>query len=186
MSQALQENGESRGGPGQSADVARMLAKIDARLERLEAASSRHAAVERALPGIAATVVDSLDDLAARLAERGIDVDARARMLTEIAERLTSPEALSALRLVLDKLPLLQNVLDSGILAEGSVAVVGRAGAALASTVSAPIPSVGLWGMARASGDEDVKRAIGFLLEVAKRFGQSLAEPAPRLLGDGR
>jgi uncharacterized protein YjgD (DUF1641 family) len=42
---------------------------------------------------------------------------------------------------------------------------------------------LGLWGLYKKSGDEDVQRGLGFLMELAKNFGQMLNEkdPKPRL-----
>lgn len=41
---------------------------------------------------------------------------------------------------------------------------------------------LGLWGLYKKSGDEDVQRGLGFLMELAKNFGQMLNEKdSPRL-----
>jgi uncharacterized protein YjgD (DUF1641 family) len=47
---------------------------------------------------------------------------------------------------------------------------------------------LGLWGLYKKSGDEDVQRGLGFLMELAKNFGQMLNEKdnKPRLSGTDR
>lgn len=162
-----------------------LLERIDARLARLETTADRLETLERALPGAVAAATDTFDDVVERLRSRDIDVDQRLHVLVDVAERLTSPEALAALRTLLDKLPVIQHLLDSGILAESSVDVVGKAGSALVTARGESTPEVGLWGAARATSDEDVRRALGFLLRVAQLFGRSLRE-APELPGGER
>lgn len=54
------------------------------------------------MPGFVAAAVDSFDDTAARLAERGIDVDARARGMLGTIEGLTSPAMIAATHALLD------------------------------------------------------------------------------------
>ncbi len=220
-----------------SASLATTLARIEARLARIEDALQRGTALaERAAP-MAATLVDSLDDAAARaqasgidldqrlqaaltlvdrlsapdtirmleraltaaesapqaiamatdtlddLCERaygaGVDVDARGRNLLIALEKLTSPAALSVLSDLLDRVDVIGGLLGSGILDPAPVAIVSRAGAALAESGGEEPRGVGPWGALRALGDPDVQRAVGFGLRFAKRFGSSLAEGPP-------
>jgi uncharacterized protein YjgD (DUF1641 family) len=151
-----------------------VLERIDQRLARVEAALARAEALERAVPAAIATATDTFDDLVDRLGAKGIDIDERLHDLLDALERLTSPEALRALSTLFDKLELVQHLLDSGILAEPSVDVVGKAGNALAAARAEAPPELGLWGAARAMSDEDVKRAVGFLMRFAQLFGRSL------------
>lgn len=177
----VRQNGVTPSGPSGDRAVLALLERMDARLARLEAAAQRAEALERSLPGALAAATDTFDGLVERLRERGVDVDERLHVLVDVAERLTSPEALAAVSTLLDRLPLVRHLLESGIVAESSVDVVGRAGAALATARGERTPEVGLWGAARAMSDEDVKRAIGFLLRVAQLFGRSLDEQVPKL-----
>lgn len=153
-----------------------VLERIDRRLARLESVVDRLELLEKTLPAAVATTADTLDDVADRLRERGVDLDQRLHVVLDVAERLTSPEALRAVTTVLDKLQLVQHLLDSGIMAEPAVDVVGRAGYALAAARAEPTREVGLWGAARAMSDDDVKRAVGFVVRVAQLFGRSLEE----------
>ena len=82
-------------------------------------------------------------------------------------------------------LHLVQHLLDSGIVAEAPVDVIAKAGFALATARADAPREVGLWGAARAMSDDDVKRAVGFLIRVAQVFGRSLDEPAPARLAKG-
>jgi hypothetical protein len=112
-------------------------------------------------------------------------LDERLRVLLEVAERLTSPEALKAVSSVLDELPLLQQVIDSGILAERSVDVVGRAGHALSAARAEKTRGVGLFGAARAMSSSlptsrtgaAIRKQAPVLVEnlAAFRAGQKLA-----------
>jgi hypothetical protein len=54
------------------------------------------------LPGFVAAAVDSFDDTAARLGERGIDVDARTRGALSTLEGLTSPAMIAATHALLE------------------------------------------------------------------------------------
>lgn len=67
------------------------LSRIEARLDRLERAVARDA------PDALAMVTDTADGWIARAAERGIDVDARARAALALVEQITEPRTLAAL-----------------------------------------------------------------------------------------
>ncbi len=161
---------------GEARSAVAILERIDRRLERVESIVGRLESLERMLPGAIGGAVDTFDSIVERLRDRGIDVDDRIHMLVEVTERLTSPEMLRALGALLEKLALVERVLDSGILAEPSVDVVDKASRAIAAARTAPIPEVGLWRAARATSDEDVRRALGFLVRVAQLFGRSLSD----------
>lgn len=186
MNETVPTKSPANGG-GTERSVLALLERLDRRLAHLEAAVERIETAEKALPNALAVATDTFDDVAARLRDKGVDIDQRLFVLLEVAERLTSPDAVKALTTVLDKLHLLQHLLDSGVVAETTVDVVGKAGYALAAARSEPAREVGLFGAARAMSDEDVKRAVGFLVRVAQLFGRSLDEaPAPQLTGGGR
>jgi uncharacterized protein YjgD (DUF1641 family) len=162
------------------------LEAIDRRLAGLEAAALRVEQLERTAPAVIATVTDTLDDVVDHLRARGIDAEERLRVVLDVLQRLTSPRALEAVNTVLEKLPLLQHLLDSEIFAATSVDVVGKAGAALATTRAEHPRELGMWGVARAMTDDDVKRALGFLVRVAQLFGRSLEdEPNVPALTEG-
>ncbi|MCA9593326.1 MAG: DUF1641 domain-containing protein [Myxococcales bacterium] len=126
-------------------------------------------------PQTLATVADVVDGLIAKGAEAGIDVDERLRVIVRVAERLTSPGALSVAETLVGNLDAISRLLGSGILAPGPVEVVSRAGGALASAGSNGAPkTVGAWGALRSLSDPRVQRALGFALDFARRFGDSL------------
>lgn len=153
-----------------------MLERIDQRLARVESTLDRLEALERTLPGALAGAVDTFDELVERLRDRGVDVDERIHMLIEVSERLTSPEALRALTALVDKLSLVQRLLESDVFEEASIDLVAKGGHALAAARAEGAPEVGLWRAARATSDGDVRRALGFLVRVAQLFGRSLSD----------
>ena len=108
------------------------------------------------------------------LAARGIDVDKHGRAALTALERLTSPAAIAMLRDVLDHTEELHNLLRSGVLDPSALRIVGDVGAALAEISKSEPFSAGAWDALRATRDPDVKRALGFVLALAKRFGSSL------------
>jgi uncharacterized protein YjgD (DUF1641 family) len=163
---------------------------LDARLravltltERLTAPETV-ALVERALaaaesaPGLLATVADTFDSLVARAGDAGIDVEERLRVLAAVAERLTSPTALAAVREVLDRIDVVQRMLESGVLAEAPVAVVEKAAFSMAETCAEHPAPIGPFSALRAMRDPGVQRALGFALRFAKRFGETLETTA--------
>jgi uncharacterized protein YjgD (DUF1641 family) len=140
-------------------------------------------ALAHSAPKLAATIVDTLDSLAARAAEAGIDVDERTRDLLIALERLTSPTAISVLTDLLNRADVLRGFLDSGLLDPATVSVVSRAGRALAMAASESTPRVGAWGAVRALGDRNVQKAVGFALHFAARLGAALdTDTEPKLL----
>lgn len=157
-------------------DAVALLERIDQRLAHVESTLARFEALEHVLPSALAGAVDTFDDVVDHLRDRGIDVDERLRTLVKISERLTSPEALQALSALVDKLSLLERVLESDIFTEASIDVVAKGGHALAAARIEGSPEVGLWRAARATSDEDVRRALGFLVRVTQLFGRSLAD----------
>lgn len=168
---------------------------LDARLraaitlaERLTAPETvaileRSLALAESAPALVATLADTFDGLVARAGEAGIDVEERLRVIAAVAERLTSPIALAAVREVLDRIDVVQRMLESGVLAEAPVAVVERAAFSMAETCAEHPAPIGPWTALRAMRDPGVQRALGFALRFAKRFGESLetADCAARL-----
>lgn len=79
-------------------DLAATLARIDARLERLERSLAPLSALAEHAPSLVATVGDIVDEHAAKLG----DVEERAKALGDLLERLTRPQTLASLRRVVD------------------------------------------------------------------------------------
>lgn len=148
-------------------EVVRTLELLLTRLAAIEAAT---AAMAQA-PAMVGALVDTIDHTVGRLAEQGIDVDARLRALVRAAERLTREDTLTAVGALL----------DSGLLGPEAVAVLGKVGAAVAVAGAAPPDRVGAFGLMRALRDPDVQRAAGFLIQIARQLGRQLA-PSPAQL----
>lgn len=143
----------------------------------------RALAAAESAPHAIAMATDTIDDLCERAYGAGVDVDARGRNLLIALEKLTSPAALAVLTDLLDRVDVIGGLLGSGILDPAPVAIVSRAGAALAESGGEEPRGVGPWGALRALSDPDVQRAVGFGLRFAKRFGCALAagSPAPAI-----
>jgi hypothetical protein len=163
-----------------------LLERIDARLARLEAQVARVEGAAGELPHVVATLADTFDSTVARLGERGIDVDARLHDALGLLERLTAPETMHAAQALLAHLQAIADLAASGVLDREPLHVISEAGRALAQASRHEPPRVGAFGALRALGDPDVQRALGFLLEVARGVGKSMATaPAPQLGGAG-
>ena len=81
-----------------SSDLAAVLARLDARLERLERGLAPITTFAEQAPALAATVGDIVDERAAQLG----DVEERVGALVDLVERLTRPQTLASLRKVVD------------------------------------------------------------------------------------
>jgi uncharacterized protein YjgD (DUF1641 family) len=154
-------------------------------LERLTEPKSARAleqllGLAEAAPAAVGMAVDTMDALCQRTAAAGIDLDSRAKNLLVALEKLTSPAALRVLQDLLDRVDVVEGLLASGILDPAPVAIVSRAGQALAFTGRESPPPVGPWGALRALKDADIQRALGFALRFAQRFGRSLGEESSR------
>jgi len=145
------------------------LERLERRVEYMEGALRRLEGATAQVPAVVATVADALDGLVERLAARGIDVDDRMRALLRAADHLTSPRALDALA----------SVLSSEILAHQTTEVIGRMGRSIVAAEHEARP-LGAWGLWRALREPEVQRAAGFLIAMARRFGEEL-ESVPQL-----
>lgn len=145
------------------------LQRLERRVEHLDDAVRRLEGATAQIPAVVATVTDIVDGLIERLGARGIDVDDRMRALLRAADHLTSPRALDALA----------SVLSSEILAHQTTEVIGRIGRAIVTAEHEARP-VGVWGLVRALRDPEIQRAAGFLIAMARRFGEEL-ESVPQL-----
>jgi hypothetical protein len=146
-----------------------VLERLERRVEHVEGALRRLEGATAQVPAVVATVTDIVDGLVERLAARGIDVDSRLHALLRAADHLTSPRALDALA----------SVLSSEIMAHQTTEVIGRLGRAVVTAEHEARP-VGAWGLLRALRDPEVQRAAGFLVAMARRFGEEL-ESVPQL-----
>lgn len=94
--------------PPNDASLASVLAKLDRRLdtieqrlERIEDQMGKTREAMAPLPQVAATAVDTLDDIATRLQARGVDLDARLDLLLRLLEAGTNPTTLAIVERVL-------------------------------------------------------------------------------------
>lgn len=160
----------------ESTDTHAIVARIDARLAALEAAAAE-------APHAIAALGDTFDSLVDRLAVRGVDVDARARDLLTLLEKLTAPDTVRSLSLLVDQLDQLGRIAERAQLHGPAGRVLGAAAGALANAAAAPARSVGVFGAIGALGNPDVQRALGLLLDTAQALGSALqAQPADNLL----
>ena len=128
-------------------------------------------------PGLAATFTDMFDEVMAGAAEEGLELsqvfDNLKRLLFGLLKLTTSPE--------------LRALLDSKMLDPRALMSLGQVAQALVQVADREPPRVGMLGALRALSNQDVQRALGFLLQLAAGFGRSLASPtspeggAPRL-----
>jgi uncharacterized protein YjgD (DUF1641 family) len=185
--------------PSEATQLPEALARIEARLERLEARSAPVAELASQAPAAIAVAVDTLD---AHLAQLG-DADERLRSAARLLIAVTEPETLQRLERLLQTLPALEQlstlakdaphhvatVVDT---ADGLMARVLASGIdphtlgvaaldtghglaeALVAARQAPPPPVGPFGLLGALSEPEVQRALGFLLVFARRFGATL------------
>jgi hypothetical protein len=139
------------------------IERLERKVEHMEGAVRRLEGTTAQVPAVVATVTDIVDGLVDRLATRGIDVDERLHALLRALDHLTSERALDALA----------SVLSSDIMAHQTTEVIGRMGRAIVAAEHEASP-VGMWGMLRALRDPEIQRATGFLIAMARRFGQEL------------
>ncbi len=149
------------------------IERMERRIEHMDETIHRLEGAAAGVPAVVATVTDIVDGVIARLAERGFDVDQRMRALLAAADHLTSPRALDALAAVL----------QSEIMAHQTTEVVARMGRAIVHAEHEAMP-VGIWGLMRALRDPEVQRAAGFLVAMARRFGEELRQ-VPQLTSGG-
>ena len=211
-------NSEVDGAPERD-DVAKALARIEARLDRLESALEPAASLAREALLALATLTDVVDEKAARIG----DVEARLNALVDLSLRLSRAETLAKLttlvdlaedapamiatlgdtfdelmdegsragldlsRLVTDGKGLLFGLMKlatapefHAMLHPDTIRSLGDLARVLSEARKRPPPRVGLFGTLRAMRDEDVQRAVGFLLEVASGLGRVLDREASR------
>lgn len=168
------------GGAARDDRVLDALARIERRLARVEATLDQVSLLSERAPAMLAMLTDTFDDKVARGRDAGIDIDERLRVVVGVAERLTTPAALRMAETVIDNLEALERLFISGVLAPGPVDVVSKIGDALADVErQGERRAVGAWGALQALRDPDVQKALGFVLELARRFGRSLdSQPA--------
>lgn len=120
-------------------------------------------------PALVAVLMDSFDEAMRTASERGIDVERGVLNGAEAALRFGATMDAERVR-ELDAL------LKSGVLAPGTLRIIGELGRALTETAAAPPTTAGVLAMVKALGQPDVQRALGFLVTFAERFGRRLRQ----------
>jgi uncharacterized protein YjgD (DUF1641 family) len=120
-------------------------------------------ALAQQAPGMMAMTVDMIDELYRSIDRQGINLEETAR------------EGLAALRnfMLLLRSEEMKALLDSGMLAPRTLAVMGAAAEALVVTQQNVRPA-GPLTLLRALFDRNIQRALGFGLGFAERFGRNL------------
>jgi hypothetical protein len=124
-------------------------------------------ALAQQAPAFAAVLMDSFDEAMRAARDQGIDLE---RGLLNGAEAALRFGAL----MDAEKVRELDALLKSGVLAPGTLQVIGELGRALTETAAAPPAPAGVFGLLKALGQPDVQRALGFLVTFAERFGRRL------------
>jgi hypothetical protein len=158
----------------------RSLASLVERLSDPQVAASmeKTVALATSLPQGLAAAVDTFDHWVGVSQRHGIDLDERLQTLVGVAERLTAPEALTAVRTLLGHLDALQAVLASDALSPSAIQLVVATAAGVAQSAEQPPAPVGPFGALLALHDPDVQRALGLAVALARHVGHSLASPA--------
>ncbi len=105
-------------------DLHQTLARLDARLERIEQSMAGLQTLSDNAPAVAATVTDMVDEMVQRAASRGIDVDARLRRVADLAVRLTDPEVLEVVDMLAERADLAQKAIHAADRAPAMIAMV--------------------------------------------------------------
>jgi len=140
-------------------------------------------------PGIMAMTMDAVDEGYRKAGERGVSVENHIGNALTMAEKLTAPEMsqkLDGLLTIADQAPgiaamlmdtfdeEMRKVKDMGFDAE--LLNTGKLAAqSLSEAKAEPVEKVGgIFGLMRALKDPDRQKAMGFLMQFAKKFGQKL------------
>lgn len=126
-------------------------------------------ALAQQAPAFVAVLMDSFDEAMRAAHDNGIDVERGLLNGAEAALRFGAT-------MDAEKVRELDALLKSGVLAPGTLQIIGEFGRALTETAAAPPSTAGALGLLKALGQPDVQRALGFLVTFAERFGRRLRE----------
>jgi hypothetical protein len=156
-----------------------LLERIDARLERIDAQLAAISPLIEQAPNAIALLGDVFDEYAEQAAARGIPLE---QIVPELGR------AFEAMLRLLTSTHMRQ-LLDSDLLLPGAVSALGTAARAMAAAACAPETKLGLFGTLAAMREPEVQRAVGFAVDLARRFGASAevssAPPYPGLAAAG-
>lgn len=143
--------------------------KLDAKMK--ESGIDREAVTGRGL-GLALRLAKRMDD--AELALDTLDrIDGKLAE-TKTAKATLAAQAVDLLGAFVKVSPEAMTIAKDGALEPSTLQLVRHAAQAVVDVRKQPVAPVGLWGAMRQMGDPDVQRAVGFTLQVARRFGELL------------
>ena len=133
-------------------------------------------------PGLMSMTMDIIDETYQNAANKGIDIEGRAKLLMVAAEQLTSPTMINNLTnlielsnqtpglmaMTVDMVDEEYRKFSKNIDIPAITGFLGNTGKALSDTVNAPQSKVGMFGMLRALGDTDRQRALRIFNGVFK------------------
>jgi hypothetical protein len=126
-------------------------------------------ALAQQAPAFVAILMDSFDE-AMRAADNNC-IDVERGLLNGAEAALRFGATMDA-----EKVRELDALLKSGVLAPGTLRIIGELERALTEIAAAPPSTAGALGFLKALGQLDVQRALGFLVTFAERFGRRLRE----------
>jgi hypothetical protein len=126
-------------------------------------------ALAQQAPALVAIAMDSFDEAVRTASDKGIDVERGVLNGAEAALRFGA--AMDA-----EKVRELDALLNSGVLAPGTLRIIGELGRALTETAAASPAPAGVIGLLKALAHPDVQRALGFPVTFAGRFGRRLRD----------
>jgi len=153
--------------------LTQMLARKDTvdAIERLLPALAKKEttdAVERLVPVLAKKeTLDAIEPLVGLVAR--IDVDALVKLLTAASK----PATIGAVEKILSRTPDVERILGALPAQDGTLDILRDLNAAVADSAAKPEP-IGLWGLLGALREDDVQRAAGFGVSVARSLGKTL------------
>jgi len=148
------------GSPETHAAFAR-LNTLAARLEHALDVLEPTITMAQQAPLMIATAVDTFDALVAEGRENGIDLDQRLRDGVVMLERLSNPDTMRALNVLLDRLPTL-----------AALAPMVDQAPTLLERAQRDARPLGLFGTLGALSDPGVQRAVGLAVAAANLVGQ--------------
>lgn len=154
-------------------------------LDLLERTLEQHESIDKLLelgtdvPNLVSFGVNTLDSLASKAQEQGIDIDERLQNLLTIAEILTSSKmkrALEFLSVHIDRFLHIGEVLtDVNRFNQKFAVFLEDITTSMVQTTDSPPQSVGgFFDILKNLKDRDVSRAMGFGFRFAKKFGEKL------------
>jgi hypothetical protein len=150
--------------PPSGATTDELLRRVLERLDQMDARMTAFEGLAQSVPGTLAMGVDTFDELARTLQDRGTSIG-------QIAGNAAL--ALSRLGTLLESREFV-TLMNSGVLDPNAVAVVGRAGSALTHATTEGAERIGVFALLRELNDPGVRNGIAFGLNVLRAFGAGL------------